>query len=76
MQRRYDVYIEGKPLVIADAPLFSTVPGQWAVLRVDHVEEIADAVGLLSSSKDLLASIFSLAGSLACGKFSRPITFR
>jgi 8-oxo-dGTP pyrophosphatase MutT (NUDIX family) len=53
MQRRYDVYIEGKPLVIADAPLFSTVPGQWAVLRVDHVEEIADAVGLLSSSKDL-----------------------
>jgi len=54
MQRRYDVYIEGKPLVIADAPIFSTVPQQWVVLRVDSVEEIADAVRLLVESKDLL----------------------
>jgi 8-oxo-dGTP pyrophosphatase MutT (NUDIX family) len=54
MQRRYDVYIEGKPLVIADAPPVSTLPPQWLALRMDTKEEIPLAVSTLTDTEDLL----------------------
>ncbi|MEX1131852.1 MAG: NUDIX domain-containing protein [Flavobacteriales bacterium] len=53
MQRRYDVYIEGKPLVIAEAPPFSALPLQWLCMRVDHESEIQAAVQLLTHNEGI-----------------------
>lgn len=53
MQRRYDVYIEGKPLVIGEAAPFSALPPQWLCLRVDDDSEIGSAVKLLTINPDI-----------------------
>jgi ADP-ribose pyrophosphatase YjhB (NUDIX family) len=45
MPRRYDVYIEGRPLVIAEA-VPDPVPEQWVVLRIDVPEEVDRAVAV------------------------------
>ncbi len=53
MQRRYEVYIEGKPLVIADAAPGDVLHKQWLALRVDGPGEMERAIALLHGPEPL-----------------------
>jgi 8-oxo-dGTP pyrophosphatase MutT (NUDIX family) len=53
MQRRYEVYVAGKPLVIAGTPSGTTLPEHWMAQGVGDAREVAEAVEWFSRSPEL-----------------------
>jgi 8-oxo-dGTP pyrophosphatase MutT (NUDIX family) len=53
MQRRYEVYVEGKPLMIGEMHPGSELPEHWLALRVEHASEVSRAVDVLKRSPEV-----------------------
>jgi 8-oxo-dGTP pyrophosphatase MutT (NUDIX family) len=63
MQRRYDVHIDGKPLVIGDGPPSTLLPDQWLGFRVDVEDELDGALALLAKADVAGVYLFTANGS-------------
>lgn len=73
--RRYTVYVEGKPLVVAQAPPDKALQDGWLAVRIDDEREIAQAVKVLERAEVVGVFLFSAAGRDLWKAFSAEYKF-